>query len=66
MTAAERMKAMRARRRSLGMREVRLNLPDARVTSVRRRIARQVARLNQKSEEDALNWIIANSKQVDK
>jgi len=61
MTAAERMKAMRARRRSLGMREVRLNLPDARVTSVRRRIARQVARLNQKSEEDALNWIEAVS-----
>ena len=61
MTAAERMKAMRARRRSLGMREVRLNLPDARVTSVRRRIARPVARLNQKSEEDALNWIEAVS-----
>ena len=61
MTAAERMKAMRARRRSLGMREVRLNLPDARVTSVRRRIARQVARLNQKSEEYALNWIEAVS-----
>ncbi len=57
MTAAERMKAMRQRRRSLDIREVRLNLPDTRVASVRKRIAAQVARLARDSEDDALNWI---------
>jgi hypothetical protein len=48
---------MRARRRSEGMRELRLIVPDARSRAVRRRIARQVARLRPKSERDALLWI---------
>ncbi|WP_284310894.1 antitoxin MazE-like protein [Labrys miyagiensis] len=61
MTAAERMKAMRERRRSRDMREVRLSLPDARVSAVRKRIAAQVARLDRKAEHDALDWIEAVS-----
>jgi hypothetical protein len=55
--AAERMKAMRERRRALGLRELRLLIPDARSPSVRRRIAAQVERLNPCDEADALNWI---------
>jgi len=58
---AERMKAMRDRRRAQGLRELRLILPDARSSSVRRRVARQVARLNRNGEDDALNWIEAIS-----
>ena len=54
---AERMKAMRDRRRVRGLRELRLVLPDARSLSGRRRVARQVAKLPQNSEADALNWI---------
>jgi hypothetical protein len=61
MSAAERMKAMRQRRRSLGVREVRLSLPDARATLVRKRVARQVALLNQAHEDEALSWIEAVS-----
>jgi hypothetical protein len=51
------MKAMRERRRSSAMREVRLSLPDARTDLVRRRIAAQVANLDGKSERDSLDWI---------
>ena len=58
---AERMKAMRDRRRARGLRELRLVLPDARSLSVRRRVAKQVARLNRNSEDDALKWIEAVS-----
>ncbi len=58
---AERMKAMRDRRRALGMREVRLLVPDARSPSVRERVAIQVARLNPDSEAEALKWIEAVS-----
>ena len=54
---AERMRAMRARRRGNGLRELRLVVPDARSRAVRRRIARQVARLRPESERDALQWI---------
>jgi len=61
MTAAERMKAMRARRRKRGMREVRLVVPDARSATVRRRIAAQVARLNTDDERDVMKWIEAVS-----
>jgi hypothetical protein len=61
MTAAERMKAMRQRRRSIGVREVRLNLPDARSSLVKKRIAGQAAMLSGKSEDEALNWIEAVS-----
>jgi hypothetical protein len=59
--AAERMKAMRDRRRARGLRELRLIVPDARSKSVRRRIAKQVATLNYDRELDALNWIEAIS-----
>ena len=54
---ADRMKKMRARRRALGLRELRLVVPDARSKSVRRRIAKQVARLKPEHERDALRWI---------
>jgi hypothetical protein len=55
--AAERMKAMRERRRERGLRELRLVVPDARSKSVRRRIARQVAALDPSREREALQWI---------
>jgi hypothetical protein len=38
--AADRMRAMRERRREQGLRELRLIVPDARSKSVRRRIAK--------------------------
>lgn len=56
-TTAERMRAMRARRRAEGMREVRLVLPDARAEITKRRIAEQVARLSPAAEREALDWI---------
>jgi hypothetical protein len=55
------MKAMRARRQAVGLREVRLLVPDARSETVRRRIAEQVARLNAADEREALDWIEAVS-----
>jgi hypothetical protein len=58
---AERMKAMRERRRERGLRELRLVVPDARSKAVRRRIARQVARLDRAQEAEALGWIEAVS-----
>jgi hypothetical protein len=48
---------MRERRRSRGLRERRLVVPDSRSQSVRRRIAAQGARLSNADENDALNWI---------
>ena len=59
MEAAERMKAMRERRRARGVRELRLIVPDARSKAVRRRVAREVAALDQSRERDALKWIEA-------
>jgi hypothetical protein len=59
--AAERMKAMRERRRARGLRELRLVVPDARSKAVRRRIARQVASLDRAAELEALRWIEAVS-----
>jgi len=56
-STAERMKAMRARRRADGLREVRLNVPDARASATRQRIAEQVARLSPAAEQAALDWI---------
>jgi hypothetical protein len=56
-TPAERMKAMRDRRRARGLREVRLLVPDLRQQSVRREIARQVRNLDPADEEEALRWI---------
>jgi len=58
---AERMRMMRARRRAHGKRELRLVVLDARSRAIRRRIARQVARLRPESERDALAWIEAVS-----
>jgi hypothetical protein len=54
---AERMRIMRERRRSRGLRELRLVVPDSRLQSVRRRVAAQVALLSKADENDALNWI---------
>ena len=59
--AAERMKAMRERRRARGLRELRLIVPDARSKAVRRRVARQVAALDRSRELEALKWIEAVS-----
>jgi len=56
---AERMKAMRARRRADGLRELRLIVPDVRSDSFRRRIAAQAAALDLKVEEEALDFIEA-------
>jgi Antitoxin MazE-like len=58
---AERMKAMRERRRRQGLRELRLVVPDARSPAVRRRIAKQVAALDRRDEEEAMRWIEAVS-----
>lgn len=59
--AADRMKAMRERRRARGLRELRLVIPDARSRVVRRRVARQVAELDRAREVEALRWIEAVS-----
>jgi hypothetical protein len=53
---AERMKAMRERRRARGLRELRLVVPDARSKTVQKRIARQVAGLDRSRELEALRW----------
>jgi hypothetical protein len=58
---AERMKAMRERRRARGLRELRLVVPDPRSLSVRRRVATQIAGLNRDDENEALSWIEAVS-----
>ena len=62
MTAvAERLRSMRVRRRSNRLREIRLVVPDARSSAVRRRVAAAVAGLNRAAEQDALAWIEAVS-----
>ena len=53
---AERMKAMRARRRARGLRELRLVVPDARSKTVQKRIAKQVAGLDRERESQAMRW----------
>jgi Antitoxin MazE-like len=50
---AKRTKTMRQR----GLRELRLVVPDARSPAVRRRVAKQVAKLDRDHELDALKWI---------
>ena len=57
--AAERMRAMRERRRARGLKELGLIVPDARSKTVRRRVARQVAALDRSRELEALKWIEA-------
>ena len=59
--AAERMKAMRERRRARGLRELRLVVPNAKSKAVRRRVAKQVAGLNPAGERQAMRWIEAVS-----
>jgi hypothetical protein len=59
--AADRMRAMRERRRARGLRELRLVVPDARSKVVRRRVAKAVARLDRANEFEALRWIEAVS-----
>ena len=54
---AERMKQMRARRRTRGLRELRLVVADTRSAAVRRRVAKQVAKLDALREREALRWI---------
>ena len=54
---AERMRALRLRRRSRGTREIRIVLPDARSEKVRTRVADSVSRLNRAHETDAQRWI---------
>ncbi len=56
---AERMKAMRARRRADGLREIRIVVPDARSAKTRRRIAAQVAALDPRVESEAMDFIAA-------
>jgi hypothetical protein len=53
---AERMKAMRKRRRTRGLRELRLVVPDARSKAVRKRVAKQVAGLDRSLESAAMRW----------
>jgi hypothetical protein len=53
---AERMKAMRERRRARGLRELRLVVPDARSKAVRKRVAKQVAGLDRSLELAAMRW----------
>jgi hypothetical protein len=59
--AADRMKAMRERRRARGLRELRLIVPDARARVVRRRVTKEVAGLNRSHELEAMRWIEAVS-----
>lgn len=59
--AAERMRAMRERRRAKGLRELRLVVPDPHARAVLRRVAKQVASLDQSAEREAMRWIEAVS-----
>ena len=58
---AERMRALRQRRRSRTTREIRIVLPDAREEKVRTRVADSVSRLDRAHEAGALRWIEAVS-----
>jgi len=53
---AERMKAMRERRRTRGLRELRLIVPNARSKAVRKRVTKQVAGLDRTLELKAMRW----------
>ena len=54
---AERMRMVRQRRRGRGLREIRLFVADARLASVRERVAAEVGRLDPHHEDQALDWI---------
>jgi len=55
--AADRMRAMRERRRAQGLRELRLVVPDPHSRVVLRRVARQAAHIDQAAEREAMRWI---------
>ena len=59
--AAERMRAMRARRRTQGLRELRLVVPDPHAKAVLRRVAKEVAGFDRAVERDAMRCIEAVS-----
>ena len=59
--AAERMRAMRERRRAQGLRESRLVVPDPHARTVLRRVATEVASLDRAAEQEAMRWIEAVS-----
>lgn len=59
--AAERMRAMRERRRAQGLRELRLVVPDPHARTVLRRVATEVASLDRAAEQEAMRWIEAVS-----
>lgn len=54
---AERMKAMRQRRQQVGLREIRLLVPDTRSPAFRRKLARWAAKLDPRCEQEAMDWI---------
>ena len=53
---ADRMKAMRERRRARGLRELRVVVPDARSKAVQKRVSKQVAGLDRLRASEALQW----------
>lgn len=59
--AAERMRAMRERRRAQGLRELRLVVPDPHAQTVLRRVAKEVTGLDRAAEQEAMRWIEAVS-----
>ena len=61
VSPAERMRALRMRRRARGTREIRMIVPDARLEEVRARVAGSVSRLDPSHEADSLRWIEAVS-----
>jgi hypothetical protein len=54
---AERMKAMRQRRRAQGLRELSMVISDARDPAFRRHVAQEVSRLDPSLEGEAMRWI---------
>ena len=59
VSAAERMRAVRERRRLRAEREIRITVPDARSEVVRTRVARSVSGLDPALEAEELAWIEA-------
>jgi hypothetical protein len=51
------MRALRARRRAKGLREIRLLVPDVKSEAFRRELARQVASLDPQDEAEVMRWI---------
>ena len=55
--AAVRMQAMRNRRRAMGLREIRLTVPDASSPSIIAETARQIAALQRRDECDVMDLL---------